>query len=205
MSPTAEHRPTRAVVSFVEWIVKKTRGPDRWRPAGAVRVLPPSALIHDVTEARRAEPVFEQLARLGFQPRKVPLDSLADETAGMCRTLLAGAAGCWAVLLLEPEDGSRAGKLGPAFREFAHRAPDAVAVVIGPLPSRSEILDRYRHVVTAADGTVAPSELAAGLAHASSARVLHCTHLMNVAVSLLVPAALLVGAAAVGLLWLWLR
>lgn len=205
MSPAPVRRPSRAVVSLVEWVLKKVKGPDGWRPAGAVKVLPPSALVYDSREAARAEAVFDQLHRLGFQPTKVPVDSLADETAGTCRAIVAGAAGCWAVVVLEPEDPGRAGRLGPAFREFAHRTPDAVAIVAGPLPSRAEILDRYRHVVTAADGSVSASELAAGLAHASSARVLHCTHLMNVAVPLFMLAALVVGVALAGLAWAFLR
>jgi hypothetical protein len=68
-----------------------------------------------------------------------------------------------------------------------------VAVVVGPLPSRSEILDRYRHVVTADDGSVASPELAAGMAHASAARVLHCARLLNTAVVFFALVALIAG------------
>jgi hypothetical protein len=205
MSPQPSPHPSRVVVSLVEWVLKKVEGPDGWRPAGAVRVLPPSALVYDAQEAPRAEAVFQHLARLGFQPTKVPLDSLADDLAGTCRTIVGGAAGCWAVVVLEPEDGARAGKLGPAFREFAHRTPAVVAVVVGPLPSRSEILDRFRHVVMASDGNVSASDLAAGLAHASSARVLHCTRVLNVAVLLFALLALAVGVGLAGLAWAWRR
>jgi hypothetical protein len=113
-------------VSLVEWILKKVGGPDEWRPAGAVRVLPPSALVYDAQEAPRAEAVFQHLARLGFQPTKVPPDSLAND-------------------------------------------------------------------------------LAAGLAHASSARVRHCTRLLNVAVLLFALLALVVGVGLAGLAWAWLR
>ena len=70
-----------------------------------------------------------------------------------------------------------------------------MAVVVGPLPSRSEILDRYRHVVTTDDGSVVSAELAAGLAHASAARVLHCVRLLNTAMVLFSILALLVGGA----------
>jgi hypothetical protein len=174
----------RTIVTLLEWVLKKLVGPDRWRPAGAVRVLPPSAFVYDVTEEARAEPIVHTLAMLGFAPVKVPVDLSASDT-GILRAMMVAAADCWATVLLEPLDAGRAGRIGPPFREYAHQHADVVAVVVGPLPSRAEILNRYRHVVTDDAGGVAAPELAAGLAHASAARVLHCARLLNTAVAVL--------------------
>lgn len=190
----------RTIVSLLEWILKKVTGPDGWRPAGAIRELPPSALVYDSQEDQRAEGVFRMLSVLGFTPTRVPVAGSAGDIAGICRIISRGTADCWATVVLEPLDEVSARNLGPAFRQYAHLHPEVVAVVVGPLPSRSEILDRYRHVVTADDGSVAASELAAGLAHASAARVLHCARLLNTAVVFFSSVALIVviGAACVG-------
>ena len=198
-------RSFRAIVSLLEWILKKVTGPDGWRPAGAIRELPPSALVYDSGEAQRAEDVFRTLSVLGFDPRRVPVTASAGDVPGICRAISRGAEDCWATVVLEPRDDASARNLGPAFRQFAHLHADVVAVVVGPLPSRSEILDRYRHVVTAADGSVAAPELAAGMSHASAARVLHCARLLNTAVVFFALVALIVGIAIAGAGWLALR
>jgi hypothetical protein len=183
----------RSTVLLLEWVLKKATGPDGWRPAGAVRELPPSALIYESREEQRAEAVFRMLAVLGFSPTKVPIGAAAGDAPELCRAIARGTVDCWATVILEPRDEASAGILGPAFRRYAHLHPDVVAVVIGPLPSRSEILDRYRHVVTADDGSVASPELAAGMAHASAARVLHCARLLNTSVVLFSLVGLIVG------------
>jgi hypothetical protein len=195
----------RSIVKLLEWILKKVAGPDGWRPAGAIRELPPSAFVYDSQEGPRAESVFQMLAVLGFTPRKVPVASLAGDLPETCRTIACGAEDCWATIVLEPLDDASARGLGPAFRQYAHLHPDVVAVVVGPLPSRSEILDRYRHVVTADDGSVSSAELAAGLAHASAARVLHCARLLNTAVGFFALVALVIGVglACVGWFVVW--
>jgi hypothetical protein len=195
----------RIVVSWLEWILKKVTGPDGWRPAGAIRELPPSALIYDAGEAQRAEDVFHTLSVLGFAPRKVPVAGAAGDPASICAAISRGAQDCWAAVVLDPRDDASARRLGPAFRRYAHLHADVVAVVVGPLPSRSEILDRYRHVVTADDGSVAAPELAAGMAHASAARVLHCARLLNTALVVFALAALLVGGGIACLGWLACR
>ena len=191
----------RSVVKVLEWVLKKVTGPDGWRPAGAIRELPASALVYDPQEARRAEDVFRILAVLGFSPTKVPVAGSAGDLPGTCRTISRGAENCWATVVLEPRDDVSARNLGPAFRQYAHLHPDVVAVVVGPLPSRSEILDRYRHVVTAEDGSVASAELAAGMAHASAARVLHCARLLNTGVVLFSLVALIAGLGLACLGW----
>jgi hypothetical protein len=183
----------RTIVTWLEWVLKKITGPDGWRPAGAIRELPPSALVYDSQEDARAEDVFRMLSVLGFAPRKVRVASSAGDLPGICRTISAGTEDCWATVVLEPLEDVSARNLGPAFRQYAHLHPDVVAVVVGPLPSRSEILDRYRHVVTADDGSVAAPDLAAGMAHASAARVLHCARLLNTAVVFFPLVALIVG------------
>jgi hypothetical protein len=183
----------RSIVTLLEWILKQVTGPDGWRPAGAIRELPPSALVFDSHEAQRAEEVFRMLAALGFTPRKVPVAASAGDLHETCGTISRRAEDCWATIVLDPLDDASARNLGPAFRQYAHLHPDVVALVVGPLPSRSEILDRYRHVVTADDGSVASAELAAGLAHASAARVLHCARLLNTAVVFFALVALVVG------------
>ncbi len=188
----------RISVTFLEWILKKVTGPDRWRPAGAIRELPPSALIYDSQEGQRAEGVFRTLSALGFTPTRVPLADLAGGIPENCGIISRGTKDCWATVVLEPRDDVSARHLGPAFRRYAHLHPDVVAIVVGPLPSRSEILDRYRHVVTADDGSVAPPELAAGMAHASAARVLHCARLLNTAVAFFALVVLIIG---LGLAW----
>jgi hypothetical protein len=177
----------------LELILKKITGPDRWRPAGAIRELPPAALIYDSREDRRAEGVFRTLSRLGFTPTRVAVANPAGDVSDLCRTISRGAEACWAAVVLEPNDEHSAGNLGRAFRQFAHLHPDVVAIVVGPLPSRAEILDRYRHVVTADDGTVAAPELAAGMAHAGAARVLHYNRLLNAAVVFFVVVAVALG------------
>jgi hypothetical protein len=191
----------RSIVSMLEWVLKKVTGPDGWRPAGAIRELPASALVYDAQEAQRAEGVFRDLAVLGFTPTKVPVAGSAGDLPGTCRTISRGAENCWATVVLEPLDDVSARNLGPAFRQYAHLHPDVVAVVVGPLPSRSEILDRYRHVVTAEDGGVAAPELAAGLAHASAARMLHCARLLNTGVVLFPLVALIIGLGLACLGW----
>jgi hypothetical protein len=178
---------------LLEWVLKKVTGPDGWRPAGAIRELPPSALVYDSQEDQRAEGVFHMLAVLGFTPTRVPITGSAADLHEICGTISRGTEDCWATIVLEPLDDVSAGNLGPAFRQYAHLHPDVVAVVVGPLPSRSEILDRYRHVVTADDGSVASAELAAVLAHASAARVIHCARLLNTAVVFFALVALIVG------------
>jgi hypothetical protein len=195
----------RSIVTLLEWILKKVTGPDGWRPAGAIRELPPSAFVYDSQEEQRADAVFRMLAVLGFTPTKVPVAGSAVDPLEICRTISRGADDCWATVLLEPLDDASARNLGPAFRQYAHLHPDVVAVVVGPLPSRSEILDRYRHVVTADDGSVASAELAAGLAHASAARVLHCARLLNTAVVFFALVALVggIGLACVGWFVTW--
>lgn len=189
------NRAFRGVVTLLEWLLKKVMG-SGWRPAGAIRELPPSALVYDVREEQRADDVFRRLAALGFDPRRVPVAT--GDAREIHRTLARGAADCWATVVLEPLDESGARALGPAFRQYAHLHPDVVAVVVGPLPSRAEILDRYRHAVTGEDGLVPSDELAAVLAHASAARVLHCARLLNTAVVSFGCAALAVG---LGLTW----
>jgi hypothetical protein len=184
--PQYGNRFFRAVVSLLEWVLKQVLGPDRWRPAGAIRVLPPSALVFEAAEERRAEAVFQMLSMLGFSPRKVPVQAAGSIVPEIRQAITDGAAGCWATIVLEPLIPDSAGNLGPAFRDYAHLHPDVVALVLGPLPSRSTILDRYRHVVTDDRDAVAAPELAAGLAHASAARVLHCARLLNTAVGALV-------------------
>ena len=139
----------RSIVTLLEWILKKVTGPDGWRPAGAIRQLPPSALVYDSQEGPRAEGVFQMLAVLGFAPTKVPVAGSAGDLPGICGAISRGTDNCWATVVLEPLDDASARNLGPAFRQYAHLHPDVVAVVVGPLPSRSEVLDRYRHVVTA--------------------------------------------------------
>lgn len=175
----------RAIVSMLEWFLKKITGPDRWRPAGAIKVLPPSALVYDASEDARADGVFQMLSMLGFSPTKVPVDGSVEDVPRISRAIGIGTQDCWATVVLEPRDLHRARNLGPAFRQYAHLHPDVVAMVVGPLPSRSEILDRYRHVVTEDDGSVAAPDLAAGVAHASAARVLHTARLLNTAVLVL--------------------
>jgi hypothetical protein len=197
-TPHYGNRFFRSIVTLLEWILKKAPGPDGWRPAGAIRELPPSALVYDSQEDPRAEAVFQMLAALGFTPRKVPVAASAGDLRETCGTISRGAADCWATVVLEPLDNAGAINLGAAFRQYAHLHPDVVALVVGPLPSRSEILDRYRHVVTADDGSVASAELAAGMAHASAARVLHCARLLNTAVVFFALVALIVG---IGLAW----
>jgi len=192
----------RVIVSLLEWILKKVTGPDAWRPAGAVRELPPSALVYDSQEEQRAEGVFRTLSVLGFMPTRVPVAGSAGDSLEICRTISHGTRDCWATVVLEPLDDVSARNLGPAFRRYAHLHPDVVAVVVGPLPSRSEILDRYRHVVTADDGSVASAELAAGMAHASAARVLHCGRLLNTAVVFFLIVALIVGIGMACVGWL---
>ena len=64
----------RTIVSLLEWILKKVRGADRWRPSGAILPLPPSALVYDAREGLRAEGVFRILSDLGFAPTKVGVD-----------------------------------------------------------------------------------------------------------------------------------
>jgi hypothetical protein len=183
----------RSIVTLLEWILKKVTGPDGWRPAGAIRQLPPSALVYDSQEGQRAEGVFQMLAVLGFAPTRVPVAGSGGDLPEICGAISRGTDDCWATVVLEPLDDASARNLGPAFRQYAHLHPDVVAVVVGPLPSRSEILDRYRHVVTADDGSVASADLAAGLAHASAARVLHCARLLNTAVVFFALVALIVG------------
>ncbi len=192
----------RSIVTLLEWILKKVTGPDGWRPAGAIRELPPSALVYDSREEQRADVVFRMLAVLGFTPQKVAVTGSADDLPETCRTISLGAEDCWATVVLEPMDDVSARNLGAGFRQYAHLHPDVVALVVGPLPSRSEILDRYRHVVTADDGSVSSAELAAGLAHASAARVLHCARLLNTAVVFFAFAALIVGLALACVGWL---
>jgi hypothetical protein len=191
----------RTIVKLLEWVLKKVTGPDGWRPAGAVRELPPSAFVYDPQEGPRAEDVFRVLSALGFAPKKVPVASSAGDLPEICRTICRGTEDCWATVVLEPLDDVSARNLGPAFRQYAHLYPDVVAVVVGPLPSRSEILDRYRHVVTADDGSVAASDLAAGMAHASAARVLHCARLLNTAVVFFPLVALIIGIGLACLGW----
>lgn len=191
----------RTVVGLLEWILKKVTGPDGWRPAGAIRELPASALVYDSQEEQRAEVVFRILSVLGFTPARVPVTGSAGDIPGICKAISRGTEDCWATFVLEPMDDVSAGKLGPAFRRYAHLHPDVVAVVIGPLPSRSEILDRYRHVVTADDGSVAAPELAAGIAHASAARVLHCARLLNTAVVFFLVVALIIVIGMAGVGW----
>jgi hypothetical protein len=183
----------RSIVTLLEWVLKKVTGPGGWRPAGAIRELPPSALVYDPQESERAESVFQMLAVLGFSPKRVPVAAPAGDLRESCGAISRGAVDCWATIVLEPLDEASAGSLGPAFRQYAHLHPDVVAVVVGPLPSRSQILDRYRHVVTADDGSVSSAELAAGLAHASAARVLHCARLLNTAVAFFAFVALVIG------------
>jgi hypothetical protein len=192
-TPHYGSRSFRSIVTWLEWVLKKVLGPDRWRPAGAIRELPPSALVYDSQEGPRAEAVFQMLAVLGFTPRRAPVIASAGDFHEIGRTISRGAEDCWVTVVLEPLDDASARNLGPAFRQYAHLHPDVVAIVVGPLPSRSEILDRYRHVVTADDGSVSPDELAAGLAHASAARVLHCARLLNTAVVFFAFVALIVG------------
>jgi hypothetical protein len=191
----------RSIVTLLEWVLKKVTGPDRWRPAGAIRELPPSALVYDSQDGQRAEAVFRMLAVLGFEPTKVPVAGSAGDLRGICETISRGTDNCWATVVLEPRDDASARNLGPAFRQYAHLHPDVVAVVVGPLPSRSEILDRYRHVVTADDGSVESAELAAGLAHASAARVLHCARLLNTAVVFFALVALVIGLGLTCIGW----
>ncbi len=193
----------RAIVAMLEWVLKRLTGPARWHPAAAVMVLPPSALVYDVREEPRAEAVFQTLSLLGFSPRKVPVDAAGATAADTGRAITRGTAECWATVLVEPMDDARAGVIGPAFRGYAHLHPDVVALVAGPLPSRAQILDRYRHVVTDEAGSVAAPELAAGMAHASAARVLHCARLLNTAVIVLlvVVLAAVVALGAIG--WPW--
>ncbi len=93
-----------------------------------------------------------------------------------------------------------AGDIFIPYRGFS-REPDVVAMVVGPLPSHAEILDRYRHVVTVPGVDVAPSELAAGLAHASAARVLHVTRLWGVGAGFFFVLALLLGVVALLIGW----
>jgi hypothetical protein len=195
----------RSIVTLLEWILKKVTGPGGWRPAGAIRELPPSALVYDSREESRAEGVFRMLAALGFSPQKVSVAASSGDLHETCGTISRGAEDCWATVVLEPLDAAGAIHLGAAFRQYAHLHPDVVALVVGPLPSRSEILDRYRHVVTADDGSVATAELAAGVAHASAARVLHCARLLNTAVAFFALAALIVGIglACVGWFIAW--
>ncbi len=181
MSPDSVSRIPRTIFSFLELILKQIARPGSWRPAGAVRELPPTALVYDAAEEKRAEGVFQTLSGLGFAPTKVAAGTAAGDEAGVCRSISSGTEGCGAVVVLEPEDAERARKLGLAFREFAHSHPDIIAIVVGPLPSRAEILDRYRHVVTEDDGGVSPPDLAAGVAHASAARVLHYNRLLSAA------------------------
>jgi hypothetical protein len=190
---------------LLEWILKQVTGPDGWRPAGAIRQLPPSALVYDSREGPRAEGVFQMLAVLGFTPTKVPVACSAGDLPEICGAISRGTVHCWATVVLEPLDDVSARNLGPAFRQYAHLHPDVVAVVVGPLPSRSEILDRYRHVVTAEDGSVAAPELAAGMAHASAARVLHCARLLNTGVVLFPLVALIIGLGLACLGWFLAR
>jgi len=192
----------RAVVTVLEWVLKKVTGPYGWRPAGAIRELPASALVYDEQEAQRAQAVFHLLTGLGFTSRKVPVAAAAGDVPGISRAIARGTEDCWATIVLDPLDEANARILGPAFRRFAHLHPDVVALVVGPLPSRSEILDRYRHVVTPEDGSVAAPELAAGIAHASAARVLHSARLVNTAVVFCSLVALVVGAGLAGAWWL---
>ena len=193
----------RAVVALLEWILKKLTGPARWHPAAAVMVLPPSALVYDAREEPRAEAVFQTLSLLGFSPRKVPVDAAGSAPPETGRSITRGTADCWATVLIEPMDVARAAVVGPAFRGYAHLHPDVVALVVGPLPSRAEILDRYRHVVTDEVGAVAASELAAGMAHASAARVLHCARLLNTAVLVLLVVVLAAAVALGATSWPW--
>jgi hypothetical protein len=191
----------RIVVSLLEWILKKLRGPDGWRPAGAILALPPSALVYDAREAARAEGVFRILSDLGFAPTRVAVSASSGDAAELCRSISRGASGCWATVVLEPDDETSARSLGPAFRRYAHRHQDVVAMVVGPLPSRAEILDRYLHVVTAEDGSVASPDLAAGIAHACVARVIHCARLLNAAVVFFSILALVFGIGMALLGW----
>ncbi len=195
----------RAVVTLLEWILKKVVGPDRWRPAGAIRVLPPSALVYDAADEARAEGVFQKLSMLGFSPTKVPVQGAGATIDTIRRSIAAGTPDCWATVVLEPADEASARQLGPAFREFAHLHPDVVAVVVGPLPSRSEVLERYRHVITDEGGACTGHDLAAGIAHASAARVLHCARLLNTGVAALT-AVVAIAVVAWGLVgWLAAR
>jgi len=183
----------RSIVRLLEWILKKVTGPDGWRPAGAIRELPPSAPVYDSQEDQRTEGVFRMLAALGFTPKRVPVAGPAGDLHETCRTISRGAEDCWATVVLEPMDEASARNLGPAFRRYAHLRSDVMALVVGARPSRSEILDRYRHVVTADDGSVASAEPAAGRSHASAARVLHCARVLNTAVVCFAFVALVVG------------
>jgi hypothetical protein len=200
MSSNSGSRFARTVFSFLELILKQITGPARWRPAGAVKELPPSALVYDSREGQRADEVFRTLAGLGFTPTRVAVGNPAGDVSDICRSISRGAEGCWAAVIIEPNDDRSAGNLGRAFRQFAHLHPEVVAIVVGPLPSRAEILDRYRHVVTADDGGVAAPELAAGMAHASAARVLHYNRLLSTAAVFF-----LVVAIALGLGLTWVR
>ncbi len=193
MSPAPGSRFPRTLFSLTELVIKKVAGPDRWRPAGAIRELPPTALVYDAAEEQRADGVFGTLSLLGFTPTKVA--ARGDGAPGACKAITCGTEGCWAAVLLEPENDGRARCLGQGFREFAHSHPDVIAIVVGPLPSRAEILDRYRHVVTAEDGSVAPPDLAAGMAHASAARVLHYNRLLSTTVAFFFVAAVALGVA----------
>jgi hypothetical protein len=196
-----DSRSFRTIVRLLEWVLKRVPGPDGWRPAGAVRELPRSAIVYDSQEDRRAEGVFRMLSAMGFTPTRVPVAGSAGDLHETCRTISRGAGDCWAAVVIEPLDDVGARNLGPAFRQYAHLHPDVVALVVGPLPSRSEILDRYRHVVTADDGSVASPELAAGMAHASAARVLHCARLLNTAVVFFSLVALIVGIGLARIGW----
>ena len=191
----------RAIVALLEWMLKRVGGRDRWRPAGTILALPPTALIHDAREGPRADRVARVLTDLGFAPRKVGVEGATGDPAGVGRAITRGAAGCWAAVLLEPDDDASARGLGPAFRRYAHLHADVVAVVAGPLPSRAEVLDRYLHVVTAEDGGVTPADLAAGIAHACAARVRHCARLLNAAVVFLSIVTVVIGVAMAFLGW----
>ncbi|HVP14485.1 MAG TPA: hypothetical protein VMS88_03010 [Terriglobales bacterium] len=194
-------RVPRSLFSLLELLLKKFPGPSGWRPAGAVRELPPLGFLYDPREERRADGVFRILSDQGFGPKRIPLACEPERASDAFGAISAGLADCWSAVVLEPDDPGRAATLGHAFREFAHVRPDVVALVVGPLPSHAEILDRYRHVVTAPDEDVAPTELAAGLAHASAARVAHVTRLWNVGVRAFAIAALLVALVTLLVGW----
>lgn len=157
------------LVSFIEAIIK-IREKSKWGPGAPSYKNAMISIFYIPQHQNKVTCLFKILETLNFKPQRFKLN-LEESELELTSRMVRETEQSWASILIDPDD-IKMGHIAHAFRNFAHRRTDVVAIVAGSKPTSLEILDRYTHM-SIPEGEPNRHEVTEALMRGSLHRVRH--------------------------------
>lgn len=162
---------SRIIFSFIELLIKNAEGLKNWKPGTPSVDKAVISIFYISKHQDIANTIFKIIESLGFTPQRQRVHIEGSEKELLNQMLRVGGKS-WASILIDPSEPNNI-QIAHAFRNFAHKRPEVVAIVAGDRPNSVEVLDRYTHLKIEPESEPTHQETTRAMLVASFARVRH--------------------------------